>query len=363
MAKLFARKSDQTISIDTGTMVRGVLIVIGAFLALSFIKAIASALIILFIAFFLALALNPAVSWISKRLKSKSRVRATGAAYILVLAFLIGFFSLVIPPLVKQTTDFIQEVPSTIQDFKNSDSAFSRFVYKNDLDKEVDRFTSDFASRFSDIGQPVLTTAGAVGSAVATSIAVLVLTFMMLVEGPSWFDKILATQSKSQRVKRRKLAYRMYRTVTSYVNGQLLLALIAGATAFIALIIGSSVFNASINEIALAGIVSLFALLPLIGTTLGAIIVVLACVIVSTPLAIAVAIYFVVYQQIENVTIQPYIQSRTNQLTPLIVFSSAIIGVTFAGILGALVAIPVAGCIKILLEEKYQNRIDQAENN
>jgi predicted PurR-regulated permease PerM len=354
-------KDHLTISVDSGTIIRAIVIVLGALLVLAFIEAISRALIIIFISLFLALALNPAVGWIARKLKSKSRVRATGTAYLMVLLFLVGFFALVIPPLVNQTADFIKDVPGTIQEFKEDDSTVSRLVYQYDLEAQVDRFASDFSSRFQDIGQPVLTTAGAVGTAVASAIAVLVLTFMMLVEGPKLLDKFFAIQPKSKRAERKKLAHRMYKTVTGYVNGQLILALLAGTFAFIALMIGSSVFDASVNEVALAAIVALFALLPLIGTTIGAVIVVIACLFVSTPLAISIAVFFIIYQQIENITIQPYIQARTNRLTPLIVFTAALVGVTFAGVLGALVAVPVAACIKILLEEHYKKRLSRAE--
>lgn len=351
------------VSVDSWTMVRAVVIVVGAYLALSFISAISQALLILFISFFLAMALNPAVSWIAKKLKSKSRVLATGIAYIIVITFLVTFLWLVVPPLVKQTADFVRDVPKTIQEFKTSDSAVSRFVYRYDLDKQVDRFNSDFSSRFSDVGQPVLSTAGAVGSAVATSIAVLVLTFMMLVEGPTWINKLIAVQPKSKREHRKKTAYRMYRTVTGYVNGQVIIALIAGAFAMIALIIFSRLFDVTVNAIALGGIVSMFALLPMIGATLGAIIVVLATLFVSTPLAITMAIYFVIYQQVENVTIQPYIQAKTSQLTPLLVFAAALIGVTFGGILGAFIAIPAAASLRILIASRYHERLLTADKS
>lgn len=361
MNMVFGKKNPSNISVDTSTMIRAILIVIGALMLLAFVKAISSALVILFVAFFLALALNPAVSWIARRLKSKSRMRATGVAYFLVLAFLVGFFSLVIPPLVKQTVDFIQDVPTTIEDLKTGDSGLSQFVRNYELESQVDRFAADFSNRFSDIGEPILTTAGAVGTAVASTIAVIVLAFMMLVEGPSWFDKFLAVQPKSKREKRRKIVYRMYRSVTGYVNGQLILALLAGIFAFMALMIAGSIYDVSVNEVALASIVALFALLPLVGTTIGASIVVIASLFVSTPLAITMAIFFIVYQQIENVTIQPYIQARTSQLTPLIVLSAALIGVTFAGLLGALIAIPAAASIKIFLEEHYHNRLETAE--
>jgi predicted PurR-regulated permease PerM len=144
--------------------------------------------------------------------------------------------------------------------------------------------------------------------------------------------------------------------VTGFVNGQLILAIIASMFAFFALLISSTLFDVSINAVALAGIVAIFGLIPLIGNPLAATIVIIACLFNSVGLALVMLIYFIVYSQIENVTLQPYIQSKANDLTPLVVFVSALIGIGFGGILGALVAVPIAGCIKILVEDYFANR-------
>ncbi|HET7673670.1 MAG TPA: AI-2E family transporter [Candidatus Saccharimonadales bacterium] len=347
-----------TINIDSGAVVKTIAIVLIAIVFFSFLHQVAHALILIFIAFFLALALNPAVSWIANRLKSKSRVRATGLAYLMVLAFLITFFALVIPPLVRETVDFIKDVPQTVHNFTDEDSTFSRFIDRNHLNDQVNSLTQDFSDKFKDVREPVLSTAGAVGTAFISTITVLVLTFMMLVEGPSWFDKILEIQPKEKRAARKKLASKLYRTVTNYVNGQVIVAFIAGSFAFIALVVASNVFGVSVNAVALAAIIMLFGLLPLIGATIGAVIVVLAVLLKSVALAITMGIFFVIYQQVENLTIQPYIQSKTNSLTPLIVFIAALVGVSLGGILGAFIAIPTAGCIKIFVEDYFSNRIE-----
>jgi predicted PurR-regulated permease PerM len=344
-----------TVTIDNISVIRILGLIVATILLVVFFKNIIQPLVLVLISFFLALGLNPAVSWISRKLPSKSRIHATGVAYIFVLTFLIAFFTLVIPPLVKQTIDFIKDVPSSIQEFKREDSAVNQLLYKYNLDESVDRFSSDFGSHFADIGKPALSTAGKIGSTVANTIIVLVLTFMMLVEGPGWLKRFWETQPASKRAHRKKLGYQMYRVVTNYVNGQVLIAALGGMFATIAVFILSQVFDASVNAIALGGIIAMFALLPLIGTTIGSVIVILACLLVSVPLAIAVALYFVIYQQIENVTIQPYIQARGNSLTPLIVFVAALLGVGFGGILGAFLAIPTAGCLKILIEDYYTN--------
>jgi predicted PurR-regulated permease PerM len=349
-------KPTVTVTFTNRTIVRVILIIVATLLALNFFHNIARPLVLIFVAFFLALALNPAVSWITHRLKSKSRARATGVAYVVVLTVLISFFSLVIPPLVRQTVEFIQDVPQSLRSVQNQDSSMGRLVRRYNLDEQVDGLSADLANRFKDVRQPVLSTAGRVGSTIISTITVLVLTFMMLVEGPFWLNRLWELQPASKREHRKKLALKMYRVVTGYVNGQLLIALIAAGFALVALLISSTVMNESVNAVALAGIIALTGLIPMIGNTIGASIVVLVCLFSSLPLAAVMAVFFLIYQQVENVTIQPYIQSKTNELTPLLVFVAALLGIGFGGLLGGLVAIPVAGCAKILIEDYLASR-------
>lgn len=349
-----------TIRIEPATIARVLVMVLVALLFVNFISSIKHPLVLIFISFFLALALNPAVSKISSMLKTRNRTLATGIAYLLVLLVLAAFIAFVVPPLVRQTIDFIKEVPSSIQEYKSGNSPVNSFVERYKLGDQVDNFTTDFGNKFHNLGRPILSTAGAIGAVVGNVITVLVITFMMLVEGHTWLDRFWAVQNPAKKEHRKMLAGKMYKVVTGYVNGQVLIAALGGLFASIALYILSQIFDAPINAVALGGIISLFALLPLIGTTIGSVIVVLACLLVSAPLALAAAIYFIIYQQIENVTIQPYIQARSNNLTPLIVFVTAIIGVSIAGLLGAFAAIPVAGCIKILVEDFYDRKYSPA---
>jgi predicted PurR-regulated permease PerM len=164
-------------------------------------------------------------------------------------------------------------------------------------------------------------------------------------------------QPADKRERTRSIAHKMYKVVTGYVNGQVLIAAIAASFVMIAILIGNAVFDASVNAVAMAGIAFVFGLIPMFGNILGAAIIVLVSLFSSGGLAIAMAIYFLVYQQIENATLQPYIQSRSNQLTPLTVFVAAIVGVGIGGVLGALAAIPVAGCIRILIQEFYDKKV------
>lgn len=351
------------VTVKATTFVKALSILLGVVFTLMLINKTASVLTLIAIAIFLAIALNPPVSWIARRLKSHSRVRATALAYILVMFILILFMSLIIPPLVSQTLSFLQNVPDVIRNFSQQDSSVNQLIQKYNLSGYLNNFAADFGNSFGKITQPALSTATTIGTTFVNLIAILILTFMMLVEGPAWISKFWALQPKNKQKDRREIAYKMYKVVTGYVNGQVLIAAIDGFFAFIALVILSNIFNVTVNAVALGALVSLFALLPMIGTTIGAVFVVIACLFVSTPLAVAIGIYFLIYQQIENATIQPYIQSRNNNLSPLAVFVAAMVGVSIAGFLGALLAIPVAGCIGVLIENEYKKRADNPKKD
>ncbi len=344
------------VTVSNQTVVRVIAMIVVTILAFQFLKNIAYVLQLIFIAAFLSVALNPAVGWISRKLRLKSRVTATAVSYFIVVVLLAMLISYVVPPLVRQTVDFIGNLPQTIDTLSSSDSPIGRFVDRYDLQQQIQGFTSNLRERTSDFRQPVIATAGRVGSALISIITVLVLTFMMLVEGPIWKQRYLRLLPKRHRDHQVKLAEKMYRVVTGYVNGQVLLSLIAAGFAFVTLLVASTLLDVSINAVALAGILIFTGLIPMIGNTIGGVIVVFSSLLVSLPLAIVMAIFFIVYQQIENVSLQPYIQSKYNELSPLLVFVAALLGIGFGGFLGALIAIPLAGCLKILFLDYLEQR-------
>ncbi len=342
-----------SISIDTLTMIKGVGVIIATVFILNAFKMLAHPLILISVAFFLSLALNPAVEFLSRKLRIKSRVKSTSLTFVVFLVLIFGFFSAMLPSLISQTIEFLGDVPATIQGYKSQDNSVSRFIERNQLQDDIDNISKEFGHKYGDISKPTISAANTIGSTIVSILAILVMTFMMLVEGPRWLERLWVVIDPKKKKKHQQLATKLYKTVTGYVNGQVTVAIIGAVFAFVALLITSQVFNVTVNAIALALIIALFALLPLIGTTIGSIVVILFILFVSIPMAITMAIFFVVYQQIENITIQPYIQSKTNNLTPLVVFVSALIGVSVGGILGALFAIPIVGCLKVLLENKY----------
>ncbi|MFT4532237.1 MAG: putative PurR-regulated permease PerM [Candidatus Saccharimonadales bacterium] len=357
---MFGRnKKTQEFTISNTTIIRVIFFIVVTMATIRIFENLVHPLTLIFVSFFMALALNPAVETVSKRLKSKSRVRATAISYVAVMSVLIAFFSLVVPPLARQTTEFIQDVPQTLRNIQDDQGAVGEFVRNNNLEEQVSQLSNSWAENLDSIQGPVVSTANRVVSNLISIITVLVLTFMMLVEGPRWLKALWKQYPVGKRDHARKLSMKMYGVVTNYVNGQVIVAAIGALFAIVTLLIASTIFDVSTgNAIALGGIVFLFSLIPTIGAIMSAAVVVLFSSFVSIPLAITMLIYFIVYQQIENVTIQPYIQSRGNELTPMLVFVAAILGIGFGGVLGAFVAIPVAGCAKILLDD-YLERKDQ----
>lgn len=350
-------KRKVTVTFTDRTIVRVVVITALSFLGLLFINRIAHALVLIFLSFFLAVALNPAVSWIGARLKTKSRVRATGAAYIFVLMAITGFLILVVPPLMRQTNDFVQALPDTIEQYTDEDSAVMRFIRDHGLEQDVQNGIQSLRNNVSDIGGQAVTTINTLLSFIVSLIAVLVMTFMMLVEGPMWLEKFWETQDPEKSKRHKRVLKKMYKVVTGYVNGQLLIAVLAGFFAMIVLMIVSTLLSVTVNAVVYGLIITLTALIPMFGATIGAIIVVALCAFVSWPLAGIMAVFFLIYQQVENATIQPNIQARQNELTPLLVFIAALIGISFGGVLGAFIAIPVAGCLRVWLVEYYGDRL------
>jgi predicted PurR-regulated permease PerM len=345
-----------TVNVTNRTIFRFILWVVATILLFHFVSAAAHALTLIFISFFLALAINPMVEWVAARLKLKRRSSAVALSYIFLIALLVGFFALVSPSLVKQTRQFIQDVPQIINDFQSQDSGIARSLRKYDLDTKITEAARDFAGNYGNFGTTLLDTGKRVVSAIVAFLVVLVMTFMMLVEGPKWLQQFWSIVPARRRKHDQQMASRMYKAVTGFVYGQVILALLAGTFSFVALEVASRLLNVSVNPLALAGIVAMLGLVPLIGNTISSTIVTLVCLLASAKLAIIMLIYFFVYYHVENYTFQPYIQSRLNELTPLLVFASAIIGVEFAGLLGALVAIPAATVIKILIQDQVHRR-------
>ena len=353
------------IEIDTKTFVRFWLVVIGFAFAILAIYSAYQALIILGVAFFLALALNSPVSKLAEVLPGKSRVGGTAIAYILVVLFLGAFLFLVVPPIIQQTAKVAETIPNLVNSAQDQWHVADEFVKRYHLEPQVDEALNNIKSSASgwaaSASQSVFSSLGSVFSVLTSTFLVLVLSFLMLIEGPKWLERIWRVYNDQERMEyHKRLSERMYSVVTGYVTGQLAVsgigAIFAGLMVFILHFIFPAVpANLALPTVAIAFVLSL---IPMFGATIAGILIALLLAFNDVTAAIVFVVYFVVYQQIENNFVSPTIQSKTVELSALAVLGSVTIGLYVFGVAGGIISIPIAGCIKVLLED-YLERAKQ----
>lgn len=355
------RKSDDipevAITVSFETFFRTTLLVVATIILLQALHKASHAILLIFVAFFLALALNGPVYALSRRLPGKrkgSRSLATSLSFLVVILLLTGFLISIVPPLVRQTQSFINAAPTLVRDFRSQDSQPGKIIRKYHLEAQVNSLSNQLAERTKNAGGAAFATMQRISSSAFALLAILVLTFMMLVEGPRWlkFGHQLVPDDHKDTADR--LAHDMYRVIRGFVNGQVTLAALA------ALLIAPMLLILNISyPVALMVVVFICGLIPMVGHTIGAIIVTTVALFESTSAALIILAYYILYQQIENYAIQPRIQANSTNMSPLLVFASVIVGVSFGGLIGGLLAIPIAGCIRILLLEylRHQNII------
>lgn len=351
------------LEIDTRTFVRFWLVISAlALLAVMFFMA-RQGLIIIGVSFFLALALNAPVVKIAKHLPGKSRVGATALSYVAVLAVLSAVVFLVIPPIVQETAKFAQKIPAAVDNFTESWNGLGHFVedynLQPQLDTALESINTSAGAWAGDLGQNLISGVGSFFAFLAGAVLVLVLTFLMLVEGPRWLDRIWAAyQDKSKMKEHRRILTRMYKTVNGYVIGQLLVSTIGAVVAGLAVFILSFVFPEVSSNLAMptAAVTFVLSLIPMFGATIGGAIVTGLLALNSIPAAIIYVVFFIIYQQIENNFISPHIQAKQIDLSPLLVLAAVTLGLYMFGVVGGIIAIPIAGCAKIILSEYLKHR-------
>lgn len=357
------------IEIDTITFVRFWLVVISFGLAGLLIWNARTALVIIGAAAFLALALNGPVSWLANKLPNRSRTLSTAIAFIVIVAILAAILFLAVPPIVQQTISFLQTLPDTIRtmsaQWKGFGAIVSRYHLESQIDQMVVSIQGNATSWLANFGQNFLSGVGTTMSLITEASLALVLTFLMLVEGPRWSRYFWGLYSNDKRMQHHRVIFRrMNAVISGYVSGQLIVSGLDGAFAGLTVFILSQVFPAVPANIALPTIAIMFilSLIPMFGAGIGGIIVFALLAINSMPAAIAFGIYFIIYQQIENNVISPTIQSKRIELSPLMVLMAVTIGLYMFGMVGGIISIPIAGCAKVLATEyiKVERREEPA---
>ena len=327
----------------------GFIATLGALTAIVLMRALASVsqiFVLILIALFLATGLNPAVEALRKRKLSRSA--AVTVIFSSVILFVIFFALVVVPPVVTQGTQLINTAPSLLQDLMKNETISrlnEQFGLIDTLQTKLKSITSDGTLLISTFGG-VLGVGKTVLSGFFTALTILVLTLYFITSLPQAVDLGLALVPASRRDRVGRLTNAVIARVGAFVGSQILIAAMAAVfVVILAYALGMP------SPIAIGMIVLVVALIPLIGHFLGCAIVTLIALTQSVWIgAIAFAAY-VIYVQIENYIVTPRIMKRTLSLPGAITIISALIGSSLLGLVGGLLAVPVAASIILILDE------------
>jgi putative uncharacterized protein (fragment) len=356
------------IEIDTKTFVRFWLVVIGFGLAGLMIYSARDALMVLGTALFLALALNAPVRKLASWLPGKSRLGGTALAFMLLIIILTSVIWFVVPPLVQQSAKFAETLPGLVNGVNEQWHGLKGFVEQNGLQPQIDSLMNNIREQASSwaasFGANILGSIGSLASFLASAFLVLVLTFLMLLEGQEWMERLWRLYRDEQRRDHHKvLVGKIYNVVTGYIVGQLTVSgigsLCAGAFVFgMSWFIPEIAANLAMPTILL---VFLLSLIPMFGATIAGVVVGLMLMLNSVSAGVIYLIYFVIYQQIENNFIAPVIQGKKVELSALAILVAVTVGLYVGGLVGGVVAIPIAGSLKVLMDDYLaHNREPQA---
>jgi predicted PurR-regulated permease PerM len=306
------------------------------------------------LATFLAVAVSGPVNRLSRWLP---RGLAIAATYLALFLVPLGVAALVVPSIVSGVNDLAESAPRYVSDLNDTIDQNERLRKLNDQYGITDELQKQAAKLPEKLGTAagILTDVGiGVVNSVFAGVTILILSVFMVANGRRWADVFLRSLPEDRRERLARALDRSANAVGAYVGGALLQATIAGLATYVMLKILGVPFAG-----ALAVLTALADLIPLVGATIGAIIVGSVTLFNDFPtVTIIWIIWAVVYQQVENSVIQPRIQSRAVDVQPFIVLVSVLFGSTLFGIAGALLAIPIAASIQIFVREYLQYRRD-----
>ena len=306
-------------------------------------------LIVVGLALFIAVGLDPVVSWLTR--KGWPRWAAVVVVLFAVAAVIGIFLATAIPPLTAQTTALVQKVPTYVKELQNHNSELGKLNDKYQIQSKV---TTLLQSKGSSLAGGVLGAGELVLSTFSELLGVIVLTIYFLAGLPSikLFFYRLIPHSRRPRVI--LITDQITVKVGGYVLGNVLTSAIAGLGTFIWMVIFGIPYPALLGLL-----VAILDLIPVVGSTVGGFIVTLVALTVSLPVAVATLAFYVVYRLAEDYLIVPRIMGRTVQVPAVVSLVAVLLGGVLLGIVGALIAIPVAAGIRVILNEVTFPRMDK----
>jgi predicted PurR-regulated permease PerM len=305
------------------------------------------------VALFITVSLEPAVHWLTSR--GMRRGWAVTTIFVVAFGALLGFLISVIPSLIDQGRELIQDLPGYVDELQARSGRFRELNDRFDLTSRLEGVISSVPGR---IGSGVLGFTGRLFGALFSGLTVLVFTAYFMAGLPRLRNGLVRLFPAERRVRAKQVVDLVVDKVGGYMIGNIIISIVAGVCSYLAFRLLGVPFATP-----LAVLVAVFDLIPMIGATLGAVVGVLVALFTSPlwPTTVLVAAFFVAYQQIENYLIVPRVLKTTVDIGAAAVLLAGLIGATLLGLVGALMAIPVAAAFNVLLNERLDVREAAAE--
>lgn len=317
-------------------------------IALALLWEIRRVLIWLVVAIFSAAVVSPAVGFLERRgLNRGLSVLSVTLIFIAIIAAVIFAF---VQPLVNQATEFAEDLPELVDQVREA-PVVRDLLDRFNVEDRLQQTSQDLPQQLVGYSGLLVSVFKTVGEVIIGTITIFVLTIFLLLYGPEFVAAgVNFIDSNDRRAKVKEIGNDISRSVSGWVAGNVLTSIIAGVVSLIVFLILGLDYS-----MLLALWVAIVDFIPLVGATLGAVPAIIVAFVDSVALGIIVTIYFIAYQQIENHILQPVVYGRTIRLNPFIVIMALLIGVELAGFLGALLALPAAGTIQVLINYWLQD--------
>ena len=348
------------LTLDNSSFIRFWLVTTGFILGAVFIFRAWTGLIIVGLAIFLALSIRPLgnrINSIFTKKGGKDKEKLSNIlAFLMVVALIVVATLLIFPVVFSETSKFVGQIPQNFEKFLggwDGINDFGKTIGIENMRGEIMEWISTTASSFAQNVGNLISSIGNVFSIILMSI---ILSIFFLLEGPALYERLwrkLEGRKKDEKIAElRRLVSRMANVVSSFMGGQVTIALLDGGMVALIVFCLSFFFGYQATLALPIGLISmLFYLIPMFGQFIGCAVNALILM-ASDPLAgLIFALIYLVFAQVEGNVVAPHIQGNAMRLSPLIVLVAVIVGTYAFGLIGAIIAIPVAGCIKVLLEE------------
>ena len=301
---------------------------------------------------FVAVAASGPVNLVSRKLP---RGLAIATVYLGIVFVPIIIALILVPPAVEQGVKLANKLPRYAQDLNEAfdkNPQLKEANEKYDITTKLENIADDLVSHLGDAAGALVDIGAGVVSSLFALVTILVISMFMIGRGKTWRDAALRYRPPDQARRMRNATDEIADAVGSYIGGALAQATVAGAAAWLMLVILGVP-----SPLPLALIIALLDLIPLVGATLGAVMVGVVTLFVDFPTTTIIwTVFAIAYQQFENYVVQPRIQSRAVALDPFLVVVAALFGGALLGVIGALLSIPTAAAIQIAAREwvEYQ---------